>query len=147
MAHLPTAVTIVTAAGEPGPAGATANAVASLSLDPPLILACLDRGSRTLGALLEAGEFGVSILGAAQEQIARGFATKAPHREKWRDIGWDRHGEIPILHGAVAWATCRVCAVHPGGDHAIVVGEVLGLGASGGEPLVFWAGAYRPLEG
>ena len=80
---LPTAVTIVTAIGPRGPAGATANAVTSLSLDPPLMLACLDRGSRTLEVVRESGAFGVSVLGAGQEALARAFASKAPHTENW----------------------------------------------------------------
>ena len=78
MASLPTGVTIVTAGGGDGPAGATANAVCSLSIEPMLMLACLDRGSRTLLAVQAADRFGISVLHAGQEAIARTFATKAP---------------------------------------------------------------------
>ena len=90
MALAPTAVTIVTAAQSGAPAGATANAVTSLSLDPPLMLACLDRGSRTLEVVRATGAFGVSVLGAGQEGLARGFASKAPHTEKFREVAMDR---------------------------------------------------------
>ena len=69
--------------GAEGPAGATANAVCSLSIEPMLMLACLDRGSRTLLAVQAANRFGISVLHAGQEEIARAFATKAPVAEKW----------------------------------------------------------------
>ena len=146
MALAPTAVTIVTAAGEAGPAGATANAVVSLSLDPPLMLACLDRGSRTLETVRSSGAFGVSVLAAGQQALARGFASKAPHTEKFREVAYSERSGVPILDGAVAWVACAVRELHPGGDHEIAVGEVLAVGSDGGDPLVFYAGAYRPLD-
>lgn len=146
MASLPTAVTIVTAIGAAGPAGATANAVISLSLDPPLLLACLDRGSRTLDVVREAGRFGISVLGVGQEALARSFATKAPHTEKFREVRFDERDRVPVLHGSIAWAACSVRDLHPGGDHEIAIGEVLAIGADGGNPLVFVGGGYRPLE-
>ena len=146
MALAPTAVTIVTTSGPEGPAGATANAVTSLSLDPPLILACLDRGSRTLELVRASGTFGISVLAAGQEGLARAFASKAPHTEKFREVAYQGRQGVPILDGAVAWVTCALRELHPGGDHEIAVGEVLDLGAEGGNPLVFWGGAYRPLD-
>ncbi len=145
MALLPTGVTIVTASGPDGPAGATANAVTSLSVDPPLLLACLDHGSRTLVTVREARRFGVSVLGAGQADLAHGFASKASHAEKWREVGFDDHAGVPVLHGAVAWAVCELAERHPGGDHEILIGRVLALGGDGGDPLVFHRGAYRPL--
>jgi 3-hydroxy-9,10-secoandrosta-1,3,5(10)-triene-9,17-dione monooxygenase reductase component len=145
MAMLPTGVTIVSAAGRDGPAGATANAVASLSLRPPLIVACLDRSSRTLGAVRASGGLGVSVLAADQAELALAFATKAAHAEKWREVAHSTHGGVPVLDRAVVWAACRLRALHDGGDHEIAVGEVLELGGEGGEPLVFVGGRYRPL--
>ena len=146
MALAPTAVTVVTATGPEGPAGATANAVTSLSLDPPLMLACLDRGSRTLDVVRTAGAFGVSVLGAGQESLARGFASKASHAEKFREVGWTERDGVPILHGAIAWVACALTDLHPGGDHEIAVGDVRGAGGDGGDPLIFYAGGYRPLD-
>jgi 3-hydroxy-9,10-secoandrosta-1,3,5(10)-triene-9,17-dione monooxygenase reductase component len=146
MSLVPTSVTIVTARGPAGPAGATANAVASLSLEPPLMLACLDRGSRTLDALREAGAFGISVLSARQESLAREFATKAPHAEKFRDVSHVERAGVPLIDGAVAWIACRLTALHDGGDHELAIGEVLEVGGEGGEPLVFFAGGYRPLS-
>jgi flavin reductase (DIM6/NTAB) family NADH-FMN oxidoreductase RutF len=146
MARLPTGVTIVTAHGRHGPAGATASAVTSLSLDPPLILACLDRGSRTLAVVRETARFGVSVLAAAQGELARGFASKAAHAEKFREVAFAWRGGMPILDGAVAWLACSLRAVHDGGDHEIAIGEIVELGATGGDPLVFFGGDYRPLD-
>jgi flavin reductase (DIM6/NTAB) family NADH-FMN oxidoreductase RutF len=145
MAHLPTGVTVVSAPADLGPVGATANAVTSLSLDPPLMLACLDLGSRTLAAVQAAGRFGISVLGSGQEAIARAFATKAPHAEKWADVPAIDHGGVPIIAGGPLWIACELRDVHEGGDHVILVGGVLALGEAGGNPLVFHAGEYRAL--
>lgn len=145
MGRLPTGVTIVTASGPDGPAGATANAVTSLSLDPPLMLACLDRGSRTLTVLRETGRFGISVLSAHQQALARAFASKASHAEKWSQVPYSERDGVPILDGTVAWIACRLDGLHDGGDHEIAVGRVFDLGGEGGEPLVFWGGEYRPL--
>jgi 3-hydroxy-9,10-secoandrosta-1,3,5(10)-triene-9,17-dione monooxygenase reductase component len=146
MALAPTAVTIVTATGADGPAGATANAVTSLSLDPPLMLACLDRGSRTLDVVRASGAFGISVLSAHQEPLARAFASKAPHTEKFREVACSELAGVPVLDGAVTWVACRLRELYPGGDHEIAVGDVLALGGEGGDPLIFYAGAYRPLD-
>ena len=146
MALAPTAVTVVTAIADGSPAGATANAVTSLSLDPPLMIACLDRGSRTLDAVRSGGAFGVSVLAAGQATHAHGFASKAPHTEKFREVTWTERSGVPILDGAVAWVACELRELHPGGDHEIAVGQVLAAGAEGGDPLIFYAGAYRPLD-
>jgi flavin reductase (DIM6/NTAB) family NADH-FMN oxidoreductase RutF len=146
MARVPTGVSVVTALGTGGPAGATANAVASLSLDPPLMLACLDRGSRTLRAVEEAGRFGISFLHAGQTAVARAFATKAPHAEKWREVPWQERDGIPALAESLVWVACELGDVVGGGDHVIVSGAVLGVAASEGNPLVFVGGGYRPLD-
>jgi 3-hydroxy-9,10-secoandrosta-1,3,5(10)-triene-9,17-dione monooxygenase reductase component len=146
LTRLPTGVTIVSATGSEGPAGATANAVASLSLDPPLMLACLDRGSRTLTSVREAGRFGISVLAAEQADLARGFATKAPHPEKFRDVSHVERQGVPLIDGAVAWIACRLRNLHDGGDHEIAIGDVIDLGGEGGDPLIFYRGDYRPLD-
>jgi flavin reductase (DIM6/NTAB) family NADH-FMN oxidoreductase RutF len=146
MALAPTAVTVVTASGSDGPAGATANAVTSLSLEPPLMLACLDRGSRTLEVVRAGGAFGISVLASGQEAVARGFASKAPHTEKFREVGWSERSGVPILDGAIAWVACALRELHPGGDHEVAFGEALDAGGQGGDPLIFYAGSYRPLD-
>jgi flavin reductase (DIM6/NTAB) family NADH-FMN oxidoreductase RutF len=145
MAMLPTGVTVVSAIGREGPAGATANAVSSLSIDPMLMLACLDRGSRTLLAAQAANRFGVCVLQAGQEEIARRFATKAPVATKWRGVAWSERAGVPAIAGALVFVACELRDVIAGGDHVIVTGEVADLEAAAGEPLVFHGGAYRPL--
>ena len=146
MSRLPTAVTVVTATGPEGPAGLTANAVVSLSLEPPLMLACVDRGSRTLRAVEHAGRFGISVLGSEDADVARAFATKAPQPDKWEGIAWSDRQGIPALDGAVLWVACELQDVLSGGDHVILTGTVLEVESDGGDPLVFYGGDYRPLD-
>jgi 3-hydroxy-9,10-secoandrosta-1,3,5(10)-triene-9,17-dione monooxygenase reductase component len=146
MAHLPTAVTIVSAHGPDGPAGATANAVVSVSLEPPLMLASLDRGSRTCGAVRAAGAFGISVLRSGHAELARSFASRAPHTEKWREIPWTERSGVPILDEAIAWIACRLRDSHDAGDHVLLIGTVLELGATDGDPLIFHGGSYRGLD-
>lgn len=147
MGMLPTGVTVVAASRPGGPAGATANAVCSLSIEPMLMLACLDRGSRTLLAVQAANRFGISVLHAGQEEIARSFATKAPVPDKWAGVAWSERDGVPAIDGALAFVACDLRDVIAGGDHVIVTGEVTALEASDeGDPLVFHGGAYRPLS-
>ena len=145
MSGLPTGVTIVTASGPEGAAGATANAVCSLSIEPMMMLACLDRGSRTLLAVQAADRFGVSVLHAGQEPIARAFATKAPVAEKWSGVAWSERDGLPAIDDALIWIACDLRDVISAGDHVIVTGEVRALEATAGDPLVFHGGEYRPL--
>jgi flavin reductase (DIM6/NTAB) family NADH-FMN oxidoreductase RutF len=145
MAHVPTPVTVVTAPGDRAPAGATASAVASLSLEPPLMLVCLDRASRTLEAVRRAGSFAVNVLAAEGEAHARGFASLAPHPQKWEGVPWTEHGGVPVLDEALVWTACELRDLLDGGDHVIVTGTVLDLGSRQGTPLVFHEGTYRPL--
>jgi 3-hydroxy-9,10-secoandrosta-1,3,5(10)-triene-9,17-dione monooxygenase reductase component len=143
---LPTGVTVVTATGPDGPAGATANAVCSLSIEPMLMLACLDRGSRTLLAVQAANRFAISVLQAGQEQIARAFASKAPVADKWEGVAWSDRDGLPAIDGALVWVACDLRDVIAGGDHVIVTGEVCDLETNEGNPLAFHDGDYRPLD-
>jgi flavin reductase (DIM6/NTAB) family NADH-FMN oxidoreductase RutF len=140
-----TGVTVVTAIGENGPSGATANAVTSLSLDPPLMLACLDRGSRTLNAVRAQGRFGVNALVAGQEELARRFAGKNAEAEKWDGVEWSESDQLPRLPGALLWVACELRDLIDGGDHLILTGNVLGVDSHEGHPLLFHRGAYRDL--
>ena len=147
MAVIPTAVTVIASSGERGPAGATANAVASLSLEPPLMLVCLDHASRTLAAVRTSGRFSVNVLGAGDEELARAFASKAPHEEKWAGVEWSEAQGSPRIHGALAWIACELRDLLDGGDHVIVTGTVLDLAVNeDAAPLVFHHGEYRALR-
>jgi flavin reductase (DIM6/NTAB) family NADH-FMN oxidoreductase RutF len=145
MSRFPTGVTVVTAIGPAGPAGATANAVASLSLQPPMMLACLDLGSRTLVAVEQARVFAINVLSADQAELARRFSTKDPHPQKWDGVAFEEREGTPRIDGALMWLACELREVHAGGDHSIATGQVLDVEAGDGEPLVFHAGEYRGL--
>ena len=145
MSRFPTGVTVVTATGPAGPAGATANAVASLSLEPPLMLACLDLGSRTLVAVEQAGLFAINVLAADQAALARRFSTKEPHPEKWDGVAWEERAGTPKIDGTLIWLACELRTVHDGGDHVIATGRVHELEARDGEPLLFYDGEYQGL--
>jgi flavin reductase (DIM6/NTAB) family NADH-FMN oxidoreductase RutF len=145
MASLPTGVTIIATNSPDGPAGATANAVSSLSIDPMLMLACLDRGSRTLLAVQAADRFSVSVLHDGQEPIARAFATKAPPAEKWAGVAWSERDGLPAIDDALLWVACDLRDVIAAGDHVILTGAVTDLTTATGTPLVFHAGNYLPL--
>jgi flavin reductase (DIM6/NTAB) family NADH-FMN oxidoreductase RutF len=145
MALVPTPVTVVTAPGEDAPAGATASAVASLSLEPPMMLVCLDRRSRTLAALRAAGRFAVNVLGVEGEAHARAFASPLPHGEKWEGVPVHEERGLPVLDEAIVWVVCELRDLLDGGDHVIVTGLVEDLGSRPGAPLLFHAGGYRGL--
>jgi flavin reductase (DIM6/NTAB) family NADH-FMN oxidoreductase RutF len=146
MTLLPTGVTVVTAPGADGPAGATANAVTSLSLEPMMMLACLDRGSRTLLAVQAADSFGINVLAADQAETARAFASKAPVGEKWTGIEWNDLDGVPALDGSLVVVACTLRDVIAAGDHVIVTGDVRAVTSREGDPLVFHAGEYRGLN-
>ena len=146
MEAMPTAVTVVTALSGGAPFGATANAVASVSLQPPLMLASLDRGSRTLGAIHETRRFGVNVLAAGQESVARGLASKSPVAEKWDGVDWSEEAGLPRLAGIALWVACELRDLHDGGDHVIATGLVLEADAQGGDPLLYHAGSYRLFD-
>src|SRR3954447_10268039 len=103
-----TGVTVVTAIGEQGPSGATASAVTSLSLDPPMMLACLDRGSRTLTSVRAQGRFGVNALAAGQADLARRFSAKDPALAKWEAVEWTEQQGLPRLEGGLVWVACEL---------------------------------------
>jgi flavin reductase (DIM6/NTAB) family NADH-FMN oxidoreductase RutF len=146
MGHFATGVAVVTATGPEGPVGMTANAVCSLSLDPLLLLVCFDRGARTLRVVRDTERFGVNVLAAGQESLARRFASKLPEAEKFAGVDHAVHDGIPVLEDALAWVGCRLDRLVPGGDHAIGIGAV--DSAETGprrEPLVWFRGAYGGL--
>jgi flavin reductase (DIM6/NTAB) family NADH-FMN oxidoreductase RutF len=147
MGHLASGVAVVAAADpENGTVrGLTASAVASVSLDPPLVLASVERSADTHDCIERAGAFAVSILGADDEALARRFADY-PSDRKFAGAAYRAETTgAPVLDRALAWVDCRVWAVYDGGDHTIFVGEVVGGGARDGPPLLYFRGGYgRP---
>jgi 3-hydroxy-9,10-secoandrosta-1,3,5(10)-triene-9,17-dione monooxygenase reductase component len=136
---------VVTSFGRDGPSGLTANAVSSLSLDPPLILVCFDRSARTLGAVEHSRKFGVHFLARSQEEIAARFASKRPEEKKFAGVRWSERSGVPVLEDCVGGLACDLEQLLPGGDHQIGIGRVTELWGSEGEPLVFFRGDYWSL--
>lgn len=139
-----TGVTVVTTGKSPPFAGLTANAVSSLSLNPPLVLVCIDRRSQALEAVREAGAFAVNILAADQEALSQRFATPGPKRFDDLDCTSAVTG-VPILPGTLGYVDCRLFEILPGGDHEIFLGEILAGELRDGEPLMYFAGKYARL--
>jgi 3-hydroxy-9,10-secoandrosta-1,3,5(10)-triene-9,17-dione monooxygenase reductase component len=144
MGHFATGVTVVSGLDPDGnPVGLTANAVTSVSLEPRLLLVGMDRGSSSLEALLETGQFGISVLRAEDEALARRFAEEAPG-VRFRGLDLEDVGaDVPILRGALAWLACSVWRTVEAGDHTLLLGEVVKCSAdTEGRPLVFFRGGY-----
>ena len=143
MGHFATGVTVVTARSRSGEAvGLTVNAFTSVSLDPLLVLVCVHREASTHDPLLESGYFAINMLGRSQEHLGVRFAVA---EDEDRFLGLDTiTGPMgsPILLGSMAWLECRVKDVIPGGDHSIVLGEVVEGEVLGGEPLMFFRGDF-----
>ena len=147
MGHFATGVAVVTAKGPEGPVGMTANAVCSLSLDPLLLLVCFDNEARTLRVVRDTERFGVNVLEAGQEALARRFASKLPEAEKFAGVKHAVHDGIPVLEDTLAWVGCTLDRLIPGGDHTIGIGAVQAAetGAPGAKPLVWYRGGYGGL--
>src|SRR5579859_2980511 len=109
-----TGVAVVTSAGQGRSGGMTANAVCSLSLDPLLALVCFANEARTLPIVREAGRFAVNVLASDQEDLAAVFASKLPEAEKLDAVAHRVEGGLPIIEGALAWATCELRELIPG---------------------------------
>lgn len=134
MANLCAPVSIITVMDADRPHGTTVSAVMSLSMDPSLVAVALAETSQTLARIRRSRAFGVNVLADDQHHIAGRFATKAPDR--FGDIDWQQAGTVPRITGSAVWLACRVAGLLPGGDHTIVVGEVV---AAESDPLA------RPL--
>jgi flavin reductase (DIM6/NTAB) family NADH-FMN oxidoreductase RutF len=145
LGHFATGVTILTTCdNDARPTGLTASAFSSVSLDPPLVLICVDHKSQSYPALKERGCFAVNILSAEQQVISRRCASsrldkfdEVPH--KISDLG------LPLIDGAIAQLECTTVSMHVEGDHTIFVGRVERARAQSGEPLLYFRGQYQQL--
>lgn len=144
LAAFPTGVTIITVRDESGqPCGMTANAFCAVSLDPPLILVCVNRSASTHDRIVRDGQFGVNILSEITEEISRHCARPGSEkhlRDEWLVRSNDR---APHLKDAATYLDCHVESVHPAGTHSIVVGAVVDVVSRLHEPLLYYRGAYR----
>lgn len=146
MGHFPTGVAVVTAAPPDGPPiGVTVNSLTSVSLEPRLILFCLDHRSRSLQGIRSAGSFVANILSSGQGELAVRFSRGVNRFDDLETETWDTGA--PVFSGAVAIVECRIVGEHDGGDHAIVLGQVGRLHhRSGTLPLTFYRGQYVKLH-
>lgn len=144
-----TGVSIVTTIdGDGVPFGLTMNSVASLSLDPPLYIVNVDNGSDTLAPMLSSRAFCINVLAADQQALSNRFAKKGDN--KFQGVAYVAGAtDAPRLEGTIMSIDCRVSVVHEGGDHKIVVGEVVdiatGEGESTAKPLLFYNGGYAAI--
>ena len=146
LSHFGSGVTIVTTSdADKRPTGLTCSSFASVSLDPPLILVCVDHKAQSFPALRESGRFAVNILSSGQEAVSRRFAT-SKIIDKFdgvahtiTDLG------LPLLHEALAHLECTTVNTHVEGDHTIFVGRVERISVPGGEPLLYFRGKYERL--
>ncbi len=144
MGHLAAGVTVITVRTPQGGAGMTASSVSSLSLEPPLLLVCVGRDAAIHDALLGAERFGVSILAADQEALARRFAARARQQLDASEVELSPGG-IPIIGGAVARIECRRHGQFAAGDHSIVTGLLEWSDIRGGRPLCYFRGGFGGL--
>jgi flavin reductase (DIM6/NTAB) family NADH-FMN oxidoreductase RutF len=150
MSRFATGVTLITTCLDGELHGMTANAVTSLSLDPMMVLVCVDKTADTHDILSKAGVFAVNILNKEQSDISNRFAKKEFENAHGLD---DLPHSVavtgaPIIEGAIAYLDCRTVTEHHGGDHTIFIGEVAeARELSDGEPLVFYRGEYGEFKG
>lgn len=144
MGRFPTGVTVVTTCDGDRPAGLTVNAFASISLDPPLVMVSIDKRSHLHDLVAHVGFFAANILGADQQDLSRRFAGQTGDRnDRFRQTPYHAGKTgAPVLDEAIAHVECRVVEVYSAGDHSIFLGQVEALGASVGEPLVYYRARY-----
>ncbi len=150
MGQFATGVTVITSVGADGePAGTTANAVTSLSLEPPLVLVCFDLKSATLEAIRGHGAFAINVLGHRQRHLSANFAKRGL-AAVWDGVTHHRGPTgSPQLADVIAVIECTVEHSFPGGDHEIVIGRVRHVESNGdgATPLLFWRGEYTSIDG
>ena len=147
MGSFASGVTVITVTGSDGtPRGFTASAVSSLSLEPRLLLVCVSERSSSLQIIKDVGLFGVNILSTAQQEVAQQFAQ--PGDDRFKGLLW-RPGAVtgaPIIHGSLAYAECKLSDSCKGGDHIILIGEILAGDSHEAEPLLYFRGRYGTYE-
>ncbi len=144
ISHFATGVTVITTSTEAGPAGMTASAVASLSLDPLQLLICVRTDLSTHAAISTSGRFVVNVLGSGAEDLACRFAT--PGVDKFADVALRAGYDLPVIDDAIAHFVCNVSAALPGGDHTIFIGDIADCGhIAEAEPLVYFSRRFSEI--
>jgi flavin reductase (DIM6/NTAB) family NADH-FMN oxidoreductase RutF len=138
-------VTVVTTlSNDNRPAGITVSAFSSVSLEPPLVLVCIDKRASLHNHLSEGSHFAVNILGDHQQEISKRFASRDENRFEGARYREGLNG-APLLEDALAYIECRVVHAYPGGDHTILVGEVESTSVADHKPLAYFRGNYGGL--
>jgi flavin reductase len=149
MARFATGVSVVAARHGPLLAGMTANAIASISIDPPLMMASVNRKSETHGAIIGSHSFAINVLASSQRSLAECFAqpTTAEKLRRFCDAAWhESETGSPVLEGVIAYFDCRLVERHAAGDHTIFIGEIVAAGYDPeAEPLIWFGARYRAL--
>ncbi len=145
MGHFASGVTVVTTQHDERLYGMTISSFSSLSLDPPLVLICVDTSIITHDAIRDAGQFVVNVLEQRQEHLSRRFASR--ELDKFVGVAW-RSGllGLPVLEGVLTAIECRLHSVLPGGDHSIFIGEVINVEIGVGAPLLYYRRGYHELK-
>jgi flavin reductase (DIM6/NTAB) family NADH-FMN oxidoreductase RutF len=145
MGHFATGVTVITTFSAQGELhGLTANSLTSVSLEPPLLLACVDKLIESYPCFESSRVFTVNVLAEDQEDLSRRFATSGTN--KFEGVAFQRGANgCPILHGALAYLECKLYGAYDGGDHTIYVGEIEQAETREGRPLLFFRGGYRSV--
>jgi flavin reductase (DIM6/NTAB) family NADH-FMN oxidoreductase RutF len=138
-------VTVVTTRDREGrPSGLTASAFTSVSLDPPLVLVCVDHTATAHPDFQDRGWFAVNVLRREQEALSRRFAVSGG--DKFRGVPCHEGPTgLPLLDGALATLECRIVEAHDAGDHTIFIGQVEAASVADGRPLVYFHGGYHSL--
>jgi flavin reductase (DIM6/NTAB) family NADH-FMN oxidoreductase RutF len=146
LGRFPSGVTVVTTKARDGSdEGMTVSAFCSVSLEPPLVLICIEKTASAYDALTTAGGFVVNVLSATQEQIARRFSIV--DIDRFEGVGYSRSPSgLAVLDDVLAVIECATFAMHEAGDHTIIVGEVEAARAQSGTPLLYYRGGYAQLE-
>ena len=149
LSRFATGVTVITARQQDGrPIGMTATSVASVSLNPPLVLVSVERKHDIHAALHSARHFVVNVLAADQEEVSRRFSSDQPDRFGGGGVSHHDSGHgVPVLDGVLASIECEKQAEAPGGDHTVFFGLVIGGAVSDRSPLLYYRGGYTSLSG
>ncbi|MFF2661872.1 flavin reductase family protein [Kitasatospora sp. NPDC058032] len=146
--HWTTGVAVLTARDGDEVFAKTVSSFGTLSLDPPLVSVAVAAHSPLAAAVRDSGRFAVSVLSARQEAVGRRFATPGAGRALGMFTTVPMRLEVtgaPVVDHCLAWFDCRLHAILPGGDHALLVGEVVATDGAPGEPLLYHDGRYRAL--
>lgn len=144
MGHFPSGVTVVTTALDEELAGITVNSFTSLSLDPTLVLVCIDRYANSHDMIAAAGIYAINMLREDQAHLSQRFAMHNADKFTPASYLLSDHG-LPILDNVLATLECKVVSALPGGDHTIYIGEVFHATCTTGKPLLYFRSGYHQL--